>query len=79
MWRKIEEIDDGTRYAPGLLLYAETLIDADFNPSGVVEGYWQDGDDESGDWVAAVWCGYHDEWHSKPVKPTHFMIKEGPQ
>lgn len=81
MWQKIEDIQPGARYHPGLLLYAESLIDEDFNPEGVVEGHWCDGDgNEEGFWQAAVWCGYHDLFETKAVKPTHFMLKpERPQ
>lgn len=84
-WRPIAELED--RYIPGLLLYAESLVSEDFNPEGVVEGHWQDGDGiitdlNDGEWVAAVWCDYHDTYETIPVKPTHFMLKpkfEGPK
>lgn len=73
-WRPIEELDN--RYLPGLLLYSASLIDEDFNPDGIVEGHWQDGIcEEEGEWVAAVWCDYHDTFETKVVKPTHYMVK----
>lgn len=52
-----------------LRLFAPYLIDEDFNPSGSVEGYWQDDDG----WVGAVWNSCQDCWDRKKIKPTHWM------
>lgn len=58
-----------------VLLFSKDLIDPVFYPEGVVEGYH----DEDKGWVAAIYCATHDTWHSKVVKPTHWMPKpEGP-
>lgn len=69
IWHPISAINDTNRYEPSLLLHCPDLICSDFNPSGVVEGHWCD--DEG--WQAAVWCGYHDEFHTKFVTPTLIM------
>ncbi len=69
VWHPIISINDSNRYEPSYLLHCPDLICSDFNPSGVVEGHWCD--DEG--WQAAVWCGYHDEFHTKFVTPTLIM------
>ncbi|WKW34354.1 hypothetical protein KIH13_12305 [Pseudomonas viridiflava] len=69
IWHPISEINDTNRYELSFLLHCPGLICSDFNPSGVVEGHWCD--DEG--WQAAVWCGYHDEFHTKFVTPTLIM------
>ncbi|MDU8454865.1 hypothetical protein [Pseudomonas syringae group sp. J254-4] len=69
IWHPINAINDGNRYEPSFLLHCPDLICSDFNPSGVVEGHWCD--DEG--WQAAVWCGYHDEFHTKFVTPMLIM------
>lgn len=68
-WRPMVELTTQERYAGSYLLHCPDLISEDFNPQGVVDGYWQD---EEG-WLAGVFCGYHDEWHTKVVNPTHYM------
>ncbi len=78
-WRPIEEANkDGQ----AILLYSEELVCLDFNPEGVVEGAWMfNPHDDAGDdycWVAAVWNGCHDNWVTKKVEPTHFMMKPTP-
>jgi len=70
IWHPINAINDKNRYEPSFLLHCPDLICSDFNPSGVVEGHWCD--DEG--WHAAVWCGYHDEFHTKFVTPTLIMV-----
>lgn len=81
-WRPIEELSKPARYENAFLLFAEELRDPDYNPEGVVEGHWSDGplvdgpdgiDEAEGVWIASVWCGYHDQWHAKEIKPTHYM------
>ncbi|KAA0015477.1 hypothetical protein F0A16_20525 [Salinicola corii] len=67
-WRPIEEAE---KYGDGCLLHAPNLIHPDFNPKGVVDGYWQD--DEG--WIGAIWCAQHDCWHEMVIHPTHFMPK----
>lgn len=69
-WRPIEEAE---KYDGEFLLYGPSLIDPDFNPTGIVEGHWQD--DEG--WVGAVWCGCHDCWNAVVIEPTHFTRKPG--
>lgn len=69
IWHPISAINDTNRYEPSFLLHCPDLICSDFNPSGVVEGHWCD--DEG--WQAAVWCGHHDEFHTKFVTPTLVM------
>lgn len=67
-WRPIEEAE---KYDGEYLLYSSDLVDLDFNPSGVVEGHWQDGMG----WVGAVWWGSQDCWQEKVINPTHFTHK----
>jgi hypothetical protein len=55
-------------------LFASELIDADFNPSGSVEGQWTD--DEG--WIGAVWNPCHDCWDTRPIQPTHWQPLPSP-
>ncbi|WP_339118534.1 hypothetical protein [Halomonas sp. BMC6] len=68
VWLPIEQANKDSQ---AMLLYSEEFICLDFNPEGVIEGYWQD--DEG--WIGAVWNGCHDQWTAQPVQPTHFMPK----
>lgn len=72
-WHSIEDISEADKYSGEYLLYGPSLIDLDFNPTGIVEGHWQD--DEG--WVGAVWSGCHDCWDARIVSPTHFARKPG--
>lgn len=65
-WQPIATAD---KYGPPLRLYAKELLHEDFNPSGSVEGYWQD---DQG-WIGVVWCDEHDHWVAKVIFPTHWM------
>jgi hypothetical protein len=69
VWLPIADIKD--KYIPGMFLYGPELVCPDFNPEGVVEGHWVD---DIG-WQGAVWNGYNDEWETKTINPTHFMLK----
>jgi hypothetical protein len=58
-----------------LLLFATDFIDEDFNPSGIVDGFWND---ETG-WTIWRWNGCHDCYDTiEGAEPTHFARKEIP-
>lgn len=70
-WRPIDEAPkDGTL----LRLFAESLIDEDFNPSGSAEGHWCD---DVG-WQAALWNDGADEFYTAVIYPSHFMTLPEP-
>ena len=70
-WRPIETAPkDGTP----VRLYAAALVHEDFNPSGSVEGYWQD--DEG--WVGALWDGCQDCWNATTIRPSHWQPLPAP-
>lgn len=76
-WQPIGQAPKGGHV---LLLHCPALVDGDFNPEGVVEGHWQDGqfgseqpEDHPGNWLAPHWNPIHDEWITKAVEPTHWM------
>lgn len=64
-WRGIETApkDEPIR------LFDKNEMNADFNPSGSVEGMWLD---DVG-WVGASWRDTPDDWMLRPIKPTHWM------
>ncbi len=65
-WRPIESAPkDGTP----LRLFAESLIDEDFNPSGSAEGHWCD---DVG-WQAALWNDSAEEFYTAVIYPTHWQ------
>lgn len=68
-------IDKATDQEGDVLLYVPDLVDEDFNPTGVIEGHWQDVDG----WVGAVWCPVQDYWKYRAVSPTHFLRKYSPK
>ena len=67
--------DDGmpkSKY-PCVLLFSEDFIDEDFNPTGIVDGYWQD--DEG--WVIWQWNNCQDCYDTvRGAQPTHWAYKE---
>lgn len=73
-WRPIESVSEDDRRAGFFLLFSPTLVDADFNPIGVVEGYWQDGEG----WIGAVWNNDQDCWDAESVTPTLFRPLPAP-
>ena len=75
LWKPISELSD--LYQQPLMIASPKLIDADRNPLGISEGFWQD--DEG--WIAVQWCACHDEFHTVTLAKedvTHFLIPEGP-
>lgn len=57
-----------------VLLWSKDFIDEDFNPSGTIDGYF----DEQRGWTGAIWNGCQDVWDTVPyLEPTHFMLKVG--
>jgi len=73
-WETIDTAHQGIKNLPAVLLYSPELVNPDFIPDGIVEGYHQD---EEG-WIGAVWCGNCDVWHTKQINPTHWMRKPQP-
>lgn len=67
-WQPIETCDP---HAEGgfVLIHAPELIDADFNPEGVVEATWFD----DGGWYAPVWSNHQDCYFGQFVSPTHWQ------
>lgn len=70
IWNKIEKVPkDGTP----ILLWSIDFIDEDFNPTGIIDGYF----DEQLGWMGAVWDGCRDSWETKEyLEPSHFVDKE---
>lgn len=72
-----------------VLGYSKEWIDEDYNQDGIRICYMVDLTDEDGlyIWSSAIWCGYHDEWHTvssddemeerklNHSKPTHWIEK----
>lgn len=76
LWMPIADVGAEEKYDGFFLLFATSLIHEDFNPSGIVEGYWQDGEG----WIAAIWNNDQDCWNAKVIEPTHAMrLPLGPQ
>ena len=69
-----QTIETANKYGEPVWLFDPALIEADFNPTGTVDGHWQD--DEG--WMGAVWDGYRDEWSTKVINPTHWMARTSP-
>lgn len=75
LWFPISELKD--KYHQPLMVASKKLIDLDFNPEGISQGYWQD---EEG-WVVNGWDGCGDVVMKIVLQyedVTHFMLLEGP-
>ena len=58
-----------------LWLYASDFVDEDFNPSGIVDGFWND---DNG-WTIWKWNGCHDCYDTvEGAGPELFAIKVSP-
>lgn len=59
-----------------LFLFSKAFIDPVFNPSGIIDGFYQDGEG----WIGAVW-NTHDGgcWKDTVVEPTHYCLKVKPE
>jgi hypothetical protein len=78
-WLPINNLKVEEHYGEPFLLFAEEFKDPDFNPSGVVEGFFQDGDDpEFSGWMISDWNNDQDCYNVIKGKPTHYSIKIGP-
>lgn len=64
-----------------LWLYNAEWEDADFNPTGVCDGYWDEHFDDmkGGTWVVAGWNSCSDVYGSYAAVPTHWAKKRGPK
>lgn len=76
---KWQPMSQAPKHGQVIFLHCPDLVDADFNPEGVVEGYWHDGpfgdqpENHFGNWLAAVWNSTHDERLTKVVQPSDWM------
>lgn len=82
-WHPIEALTDERRYGGPLNLYDPAYDKSADNFGASWDGYWNDGDgsddpDTGGQWVAAVWCNDHDEWHPTRINPTHYREPPSP-
>lgn len=60
-----------------VLLFHKDWIDDDFNPSGVVDGFFTDDVDMG--WAGAFWNDCQECWDTRHwLEPSHWMPKEGP-
>jgi hypothetical protein len=57
-----------------LHIYHPNLVHIDFNPQGVVEATWNDGN-----WIGAVWNGYTDSWDTLCVQIEQWKYIIGPE
>lgn len=73
-WNPISQLDVTENYGVPYLLFSKELIDPDFNPSGVVDGFYQDGEG----WVGGVWDNDQDCYNVVSINPTHYKEKRGP-
>lgn len=67
-WYPIEQMGTQEKYSGGFLLWSFEFVDLDFRPTGVMEGYWQDGEG----WTAAGWDDNNDVFTTVVVQPTHY-------
>lgn len=60
-----------------VLGYNEKWIDEDFNPEGIRESFYNDGN-----WHSCIWDNDHDTWNNdffdKNIPPTHWMQRPSP-
>ena len=60
-----------------VLLWHKDFVDEDFNPSGVIDGYFS-ADADCG-WIGAIWNGCQDCWDTiEWLEPSHWMHKINP-
>jgi hypothetical protein len=73
-WCPIEDLDITKNYGVPYLLFSKNLVDEDFNPSGVVDGFYQEGEG----WVGGIWDNTQDCYIVTTIFPTHYKEKRGP-
>ena len=74
-WQPISTLSLNPITGCGVRIYAPSLIDPDFNPSGTAEGTPSD----EGEITAAVWDGSHDCYRTVSVTDaTHWMLLPNP-
>lgn len=61
-----------------LFCYHHDWIDADFNPKGVREGFYNP-NEESDDWTTAKWNNDQDRYMTFYDVPSHWMLPEPPE
>lgn len=64
-----------------MLVHHHSFVDPDFIPDGVAAGTltYRDRDSDDVDAICAVWCGYHDEYHTKILSTDDFLVHEMPE
>lgn len=72
---KWKSINTAPRDATPVLLWSIEFEDADFNPSGVIDGYF----DEQEGWTGAIWNDCQDCWGTEHgLEPTMWALKIKP-
>lgn len=69
-WIPVHTFDPDTRREElegRFQLFSPEFIDLDFNPEGIIDGYWQDCEG----WRGASWDANNDEWSGGRCSPTH--------
>lgn len=79
MW--FDNLDVAPKDGTSVLLYNEEWEDEDFNPTGVMDGYWDEFFDGylHGTWVVAGWNSCSDSYQSFSGVPTHWAPKVSPR
>lgn len=75
-----QPIETAPRTGEPVWLYNAEWKDADFNPTGVCDGYWDEyfDDMKRGTWVVAGWVSCNNVYGSYAAVPTHWAKKKGP-
>jgi hypothetical protein len=79
MWRS--DLEEAPKDGTPIWLWSEDWIDEDYNPTGVMDGYWDENYDDipGGTWVVAGWNSCHDCYDSFPAAdPTMWAHKKSP-
>lgn len=65
-----------------MIVHAPELVNADANPHGIAEAYWQDdgvsGATIPGAFLAPIYDMCQDVWEAGEITPTHFMFVTAP-
>lgn len=74
-------IDSAPKTGDPVWLWNDEWVDEDYNPTGVMDGYWDEHFDDipGGTWVVAGWSSCHDVYGSYAAVPTHWAPKVKPK